>query len=118
MNDDAANQKKENAGKTIGKRSQSLSMSQKPSVMSLLPQIKVATQESVHKLTHRQLKVADILKRGHNPSGLLSPVGMRNSAGTNRRLIQDNSMVTLNTNNNISSQQLFLTGVQGANSRI
>jgi len=49
---------------------------------------------------------------------MLSPVGLRNSEGTNRKLIQDNSMVSLNTNKNIASQAVFLTGVQGNNSRI
>ena len=99
---------------TLNKRSQSLSISHRPSVQSLLPQIKAATQESVTKLTHRQLKVADILKRGQNPSGLSSPVGLRNTGS--RRLVQDNSMLTLNSNAN--TNQLFITGAQGGQSMI
>lgn len=98
-------------GNTLKARSQSLSASGKPSVQSLLPKIKVATQESVTKLTHRQLKVADILKRGQNPSGFLSPA--RHLSG-GRRLIQDNSMMSLGSNANFSNENLvFLTAAAG-----
>lgn len=95
--------------------------------MTLLPQIKVATQESVTKLTHRQLKVADLLKGGrmmHDPSGAtLSPLAHRSSAGAGR-LIQDNSMLTLGSqaggiggrNDHVASHKLFLTAAHGKDS--
>jgi hypothetical protein len=93
--------------------------------MSLLPQIKAATQESVTKLTHRQLRVADILNRGGgqlntDPSlGLISPY--RNSAGAGR-LVHDNSMVTIGSmmggsDANVASHKLFLTGGKEDKSR-
>ena len=83
----------------------------------------MATVESVTKLTHRQLRVAEIFKSGRplneNPSGLFSPINQRNPSSThdNRRLNLDNSMLSLGTRNGfgsnegIASHKLFLTNI-------
>ena len=61
-----------------------------------MPAVKSAAQESSLKLTHRQLRVADLLKGNRtlepNKSGYVSPMGI------GRQLIADNSILNLNSN--------------------